>query len=122
MELVDGSGRRAEGQCGVAGDLDGDIGGKQTRHDGERNQSAGLVRFWQEGVDAAGQVKQRMGHSLPEGSQRIKYKAVSSGGSDIFWVRATVSDGIGGAVYTAESGRREGGSGDGMRCVRGEFG
>ena len=123
MELVDGSGRSAEEQCGVAGDLDNDIGGKHTRQVGEGNQLAGSVRFWQEGVDAVRQIKQRMGQSLPEGAQRIKCEAVSSGGSDVFWGGAVVSDGIGdGAVYSAESRMGEEGSGDGMRCVRGEFG
>ncbi len=73
-------------------------------------------------MDAIGKVKQRMGHIFPEGAQRIKCKAVFSGGLDIFWGRASVSDGIDGAVYSAESGRREEGSEDGMRCVRGEFG
>jgi phosphoribosylformylglycinamidine (FGAM) synthase-like enzyme len=48
-----------------------------------------------------------MGHNLPEGAQRFKFKAVSGGGSDIFLGRATMFDGIGGAVYSAESKRRE---------------
>jgi len=38
--LVDGGRESAEGECGVAGDLDDDNGGKQATQVGDRNQSA----------------------------------------------------------------------------------
>jgi hypothetical protein len=55
-----------------------------------------------------------MGHSLPEGAQRFECKTVSGGGSDILWGATTMFDGISGAIYSAESRRREEGSGVGV--------
>ena len=67
-------------------------------------------------------IEQRMGNSMSKGTQRTKRKAVSGCGSDIFWSRTTLSDGIGGTLHSAESGRKEERLGDGMRRVWREFG
>ena len=55
-----------------------------------------------------------MGYSLPEGAQRFECETVSGSGTDIFRSAAAVFDGVGGAVYSAESRRRKKGSGDGV--------
>ena len=114
MGLVDGSGHNTERQCCVAGDPGGDSGRKQTRQIGQGNQSAGSVRFWKKGADAVGKIQQRMVYGVPEGAQRIECKTVSGGGPDILRSAATVFDGFSGAIYSAESRRREEGSGVGV--------
>ncbi len=68
--LVDGSRGCEERHCGVAGEPDGDTGRKQARHGRKRNQSTGLGGLRQKSMDARGQIKQRMGHSLPKGEQQ----------------------------------------------------
>ena len=122
MGLVDGGRGSEERHSRVAGDSDGDSGGKQARQAGERNQSTGLVGLRQESVDAVRQVEQHMGNNMPKGEQRTKRETISGGGSDVFRSRTAVSDGTDGAVYLAKSRRREERSGDGMRRVRRESG
>ena len=51
---------------------------------------------------------------MSEGAQRVECKTVSGGDLDILRVATTVFNGIGGAVHSAESRRREEGSGVGV--------
>ncbi len=72
MGLVDGCRGGEERHGGVACDLDSDTRREEARKGWKRNQSTGLVGLRQKGMDAGGQIKQRMGHTMPKGAQQAE--------------------------------------------------
>ncbi len=83
-------------------------GRKQVNASRQGYRAAGSYRLREEGMDIVGQIEQRMGDDIPEGTHRTYRQAISSGRTNILRSRTAILGRPGGTTNSTEGKTRKG--------------
>ena len=114
MGIMVGGGGTCEGRYSITGEHHNNHGGKQANAARQGHQATGSYRFREEGVGVVGQIEQRVGDDVSEGTHQTYRQTISGGRTHILRSRATMLGRIGGTINPAKVKTREGSHGDRM--------